>query len=146
MRQGIVVMGLLAVMVSSSLAAGPMPAVRSAYSTDVLKWRDCLDFVKHGKHAADFTSPCFPGDPAVLTGLTRNDVISLFGGPSDCRQSSEETTEDFGSSKYPKCGTADQWWYSFYTLPEGAVGGGPEIALTFGRDGRVVRTQWVMTQ
>ena len=139
MRSALLIVGMLVLTVSALADTGA--ETPKAYSQDVLKWHDCLDFVRHGKHEAHFNSPCFPGDPAVLIGLTRTDVHVLFGEPISCR----DATDD-GDGTDIECGQAGQWWYSFYTLPEGYVGGGPELALVFGRDDRVVHTRWFMTQ
>ncbi len=41
------------------------------------------------------------------------------------------------------CPVAKHWYYSFYHLPEGSVGGGTALSLTFDDDGRCVRSTWM---
>jgi hypothetical protein len=43
------------------------------------------------------------------------------------------------------CQTNDDWFYSFYHLPEGWLGGGPELLLGF--DGQVCKSaKWMITR
>jgi len=125
----------LAACADSGVVAG------KAYPPAVLKWRDCLDFVRHGKHEAGFESPCVSDDRTVLLGLSRDDVHALFGKADVCK----DTDDDTAWSTKP-CWKADQWWYSFYTLPEEVIGGGPELVFDFSRDERVVNVRRFNTQ
>jgi len=70
-----------------------------------------------------------------LLGMTRSELRSALGAPRAC---------DEGS--VAPCQTDDDWFYSFYFLPAGTVGGGPELLLQFDDRGTCVSARWMFTQ
>jgi hypothetical protein len=70
-----------------------------------------------------------------LLGMTRSELRSALGAPHTCEK-----------DRVAPCQTNDDWFYSFYHLPEGALGGGPELLLQFDQKGTCVSARWVITR
>lgn len=78
-----------------------------------------------------------PLDP--LLGKDRETIREALGEPNRC-------AEYDSPQNVAPCETEDDWFYSFYSLPEGWSGGGPELLLQFDDDGECTRAVWRFTQ
>lgn len=75
-------------------------------------------------------------DLSSLIGMTRNELHIALGEPHICRL----------PISYAPCKNEGDWFYSFYDLPDGWVGGGPELFLTFDKEDKCKTAQWAFTQ
>ena len=80
-----------------------------------------------------------------LLGTTQSQLRAALGAPHTCRKK-QSTESDGNRSLAAPCQTDDDWFYSFYHLPAGAVGGGPELLLQFDNEGNCVSARWVLTR
>ena len=80
----------------------------------------------------------------VLVGMTRDAVRDALGEPSTCV---DDVSFDSGGRGHPvaPCTSHTDWFYSFYHLPDGWVGGGPELLLRF-EGGLCIEALWRFTQ
>jgi hypothetical protein len=83
----------------------------------------------------------YPNDPSLIRlegmlNLPRQRVIRALGAP----------TFECANDLVAGCTRAGDAVYSFYVLPEGTLGGGPELSLTFDTSGICVRAEWVHSQ
>jgi hypothetical protein len=70
-------------------------------------------------------------DVKLLLGQSREAVTAAIGAPDNCdRQLTQQ------------CQQQRSWGYSFFYLPYGWRGGGPELWLRFNADGAVQEAQW----
>jgi hypothetical protein len=67
-----------------------------------------------------------------LVGVERAVVQKELGPPDEC--------DLLGNAP---CPVAKAWYYDFYHLPEGSVGGGSTLSITFDDSGRCVRSAWM---
>jgi hypothetical protein len=67
----------------------------------------------------------------ALVGTSRKEIFSALGEPDACANKAES-----------KCNTQSVWVYSFYRLPKGWRGGGPELNLAFSKEGRIKEAKW----
>jgi len=83
-------------------------------------------------------------DLGPLVGMTQAEIRTALGAPRACHE--KEVTDDQGRQlPVAPCESADDWFYSFYHLPEGWLGGGPELLLRF--DGKVCKSaEWKTTR
>ena len=79
-----------------------------------------------------------PADVSLLAGLGRDEVRAGLGEPQEC--------SSYGAQMPAPCRDRTDWFYSFYHLPEGSVGGGPELLVRFDASGRVTSAEWMHTQ
>ncbi|MBI5490253.1 MAG: hypothetical protein HY905_23155 [Deltaproteobacteria bacterium] len=81
----------------------------------------------------------------VLVGMTRDGIRDALGEPSTC---TDVVWFDAAGRGHPvaPCSSHADWFYSFYHLPEGWVGGGPELLLQFDADGSCTAAAWHYTQ
>jgi hypothetical protein len=84
-------------------------------------------------------------DVAPVAGMSRDDLRAALGEPGSCV---DNPVTDAQGNRRPvaPCQTNDDWFYSFYRLPEGWVGGGPELLLTFDAAGTCTAADWRFTQ
>ncbi len=75
-------------------------------------------------------------DVSLLRGLTQHEIQVALGDPQICAA---------GKLVAP-CTQAGDWFYSFYYLPAGYVGGGAELLLRFDDQGVCRSAQWLWTQ
>lgn len=68
----------------------------------------------------------------VLIGMTRAQVRAALGEPQICED------DFFGRG----CRTRGDWFYSFYHLPRGSRGGGPDLLLRFDGSDTCIRAEW----
>lgn len=80
-----------------------------------------------------------------LLGMSRAELRAALGAPNTCGGNRGGET-DGRRARVAPCQTGDDWFYSFYHLPEGSVGGGPELLLQFDEKGTCVSARWVLTQ
>jgi C4-dicarboxylate transporter DctM subunit len=73
-------------------------------------------------------------DLEAIIGNLREDVVAGLGEPHRC------------PVEGGLCTGPAQVFYSFYRLPDGADGGGPELVITFADDGSVSGAEWRHTQ
>ena len=76
-----------------------------------------------------------PLEASALVGMTRTEIEQVLGEPGQCRVASQPTP----------CRSESDVFYSFYHLPEGSVGGGPELLLRFEGE-RCASAEWRFTQ
>jgi hypothetical protein len=67
-----------------------------------------------------------------LVGVERSVIQKELGAPDQC--------DLLGNAP---CPVAKHWYYDFYHLPEGSVGGGSALSLTFDDSGRCVVATWM---
>jgi hypothetical protein len=79
------------------------------------------------------------GDLVVepLLGASQAELLTALGEPSRCA--------GLGGRIAP-CQEDSQWFYSFYHLPSGSRGGGPELLLTFSAGGLCTDASWRYTR
>ena len=66
-----------------------------------------------------------------LVGTSRREILSALGEPDACANKADS-----------RCNTQSVWVYSFYRLPKGWRGGGPELNLAFGKEGTIKEAKW----
>ena len=71
-----------------------------------------------------------------LINLSKKRVVDVLGAP----------TFECNSDSVTGCTRRGDVVYSFYKLPETAVGGGPELSLSFDSSDNCVRAEWVHSQ
>jgi hypothetical protein len=71
-----------------------------------------------------------------LINLSRKRVVDALGVP----------TFECNNELVAGCTRRGDVVYSFYKLPETAVGGGPELSLSFDSSGNCIRAQWLHSQ
>ena len=81
----------------------------------------------------------------ALVGMTRDGIRDALGEPATCTEIVWFDDDGRGHPVAPCTSHAD-WFYSFYHLPEGWVGGGPELLLQFDADGSCTTALWQYTQ
>ncbi|MBI5501541.1 MAG: hypothetical protein HY907_14945 [Deltaproteobacteria bacterium] len=81
----------------------------------------------------------------VLVGMTRDGIRDALGEPSTCTEVVWLDGDGRGHPVAP-CSSHADWFYSFYHLPEGWVGGGPELLLQFDAEGVCTAALWQYTQ
>ncbi len=79
-----------------------------------------------------------PRDVGALAGATQEEIREVLGEPETCEQ----------NMQFAPCvgGDPTNWFYSFYHLQTGSLGGGPELLLEFSADGRCTRASWAHTR
>ena len=80
-----------------------------------------------------------PVDAAGLSGVHRGVIENALGAPHTCRGARETPAP-------APCEQPDDVFYSFYHLPEGSVGGGPELLLRYDETNRCAQAMWRFTQ
>ena len=95
-----------------------------------------------------------PLEASMLVGMTRDEIAQALGEPGQCQvvlmttcdpnTEPVECREEMRAQPAP-CQSATDVFYSFYHLPEGSVGGGPELFLRFEGD-RCAAAEWMFTQ
>jgi hypothetical protein len=71
-------------------------------------------------------------------------MLSGLGHPRWCKVDDDDVR--FIPWSNPICETAANWGYSFYRLPEGWRGGGPELMIQFGPNEAVKAAWWFGTK
>jgi hypothetical protein len=84
-------------------------------------------------------------DVSPLVGMTRGELRAALGAPSACDEG-QITDADGRQVPVAPCQKSSDWFYSFYHLPEGWVGGGPELLLGFDDKGICSSAGWMFTQ
>ena len=79
-------------------------------------------------------------DLQPLVGLTLSRIERSLGPTQTCRRQTLD-----GREYWSPCQTANGRYYSFYRLPAGWVGGGPELVLEL-RGRTVLRAHWIRTR
>jgi hypothetical protein len=98
--------------------------------------RSSLELVKNAPVDKPFAITDTPRqDVSFLVGQSRSQIKSSLGTPNVC-----------GTVMPAPCEHQGDWFYSFYKLPTGWLGGGPELFLTFGKDDICSSAKWVFTQ
>jgi hypothetical protein len=79
-----------------------------------------------------------PLDVSALAGATQEEIREALGEPETCEN----------DMQFAPCigGDPTNWFYSFYHLQTGSLGGGPELLLEFSADGRCTRASWAHTR
>ncbi len=93
-----------------------------------------------------------PVDASMLVGMTRTSIELALGDPGRCRNAPMTSCSGLPQQCVTRvvaqpapCQTERDIFYSFYHLPEGWSGGGPELLLAFESD-RCVSADWRFTQ
>ena len=71
-----------------------------------------------------------------LVGLSKVEIIAALG----------ESGVECDSEGTPWCTRKGDVVFSFYTMCEDCLGGGPELSLSFDDSGKCVRAQWAITE
>jgi hypothetical protein len=83
-------------------------------------------------------SPCLKLDLSPLNGIAREDILRALGPPTFC-------TLPVYVPKGPDCPSHYNQW-SFYRLPQGTIGGGPELTCDVDQIGHCAAVRWVGSQ
>ncbi len=86
-------------------------------------------------------SPCAQRDATQLMGISRTTLASSLGHPDWCKPGASAQLLLWSDRV---CAGSPIWGYSFYRIP--AVGGGPELQLTFDESQTSAAVSWVRTQ
>jgi hypothetical protein len=70
-----------------------------------------------------------------LVGLTKAEIVAVLGNSGECTS---------GGSDW--CRRKGDFIYSFYTICDDCLGGGPELMLRFDDSGKCIRARWVLSQ
>jgi len=105
--------------------------------------------------SSDADEPVSTGPASVegLVGTHRGVIENALGEPQECEMGTQTVcpggggpcVEEERATPAP-CEQADDVFYSFYHLPEGWVGGGPELLLRYDDAGRCTHGVWRFTQ
>ena len=95
-----------------------------------------------------------PVDANVLVGMNRGAIVRALGQPGRCQMALQticdpdtrpvQCRQEMRAQPAP-CTSGTDLFYSFYHLPQGWLGGGPELLLQF-HGGRCVSAEWRFTQ
>jgi hypothetical protein len=102
--------------------------------------RNCLDKVP-AQGDEGYTSPCANMKVSILSGISRADLISGLGRPQWCigkDQGGWPVGDDCPLEAIPV--------WSFYQLPRGHAGGGPELSCIPDKERRCRKVIWMMSQ
>jgi hypothetical protein len=103
-------------------------------STALLKaLRERLDLVRSRPVVTERFENWGREDLQPLIGLSSTVLEQALGLPELCRR--EEAR--------PNCRDESVWEYSFYELPPGSIGGGPELVLELDARGVVTAAEWL---
>jgi hypothetical protein len=91
--------------------------------------------VPEGKQG--FVSPCATIDLKPLGGISRAELVAALGPPTFCTL--------VNVPKGPDCSSHYNRW-SFYRLPAGTIGGGPELSCEVDQAQRCAVVRWVNSQ
>jgi hypothetical protein len=103
-----------------------------------------LDAVRNAAPGAAVQSDS-QGVADYLLGLNRQQIRESLGEPRVCTAADAREVDHRGVP-LSSCEAEGDWHFSFYHLPEGASGGGPELLLHFDERGRCVRAGWRVTR
>lgn len=101
--------------------------------------RSCLDALPR-RSASTIVSPCAEKDVRSLLGIARVTFLAKLGRPDWC-STAQEQFMPWSEQTYV---SAPTWGYSFYRIP--ALGGGPELQLTFSSLQEATAVEWVHTR
>lgn len=119
--------------VQSSHAPTPQVIAPSAAPAALLKaLRERLDDVRSRAPVTDSYENWGSEDVRPLIGLSKSDLEQALGPHEGCRMEGARRN----------CRDDRTWLYSFYDLPPGSLGGGPELALEFDARGVVTTVEW----
>lgn len=105
--------------------------------------------------ASDADEPVTTGPASVegLVGTHRGVIENALGAPSECEMGTQTVCPGGGGPCVDEeravpapCEGPDDVFYSFYHLPEGWVGGGPELLLRYDAAGRCTHAVWRFTE
>ena len=117
------------------------PTPKSDARQELLKsLRACRDAIPK-QVDQPFESPCRASDVSSLMGISRADLVVALGPPSFCVGVTE--------GGFPRGTDCPPHWnpeWSFYRLPAGRLGGGPELLCETTEDQRCDRVMWVRSQ
>lgn len=95
-----------------------------------------------------------PVDATVLVGMSRSAIVRALGTPGQCRVAPQticdpnmrpvQCREEMRAQPAP-CTSGTDLFYSFYHLPQGWRGGGPELLLRFQGE-RCIAAEWQLTE
>ncbi len=121
------------------------PAISEADRASALReMRAALDEIRAAAADAEVVNDR-PVRVEVLVGMTRDAIRAALGAPGGCEEDVSFDAEGRGHPVAP-CEAHEDWYYSFYHLPETWVGGGPELLLQFDANGVCTSAGWRHTQ
>ena len=134
--RAIVLLPCLVVLATACASSHEPPATRPnhAPSLRALPLSATLDELRAQRSRLKSAAGPRPVDPPptvdvrVLVGIGRDRIQGALGPPESCDQ--------------PTCADARSWYYEFYYLPEGWIGGGTALFLTFDGSGRCAHASW----
>lgn len=114
-------------------------------SAELARLRAALDRARSAAPAENVRSATGTEPLGALVGLTQQAIRANLGEPHTCERNDVRDANGKARPVAP-CQSNDDWFYSFYHLPENTLGGGPELLLTFD-SARVCRSAvWLFTQ
>jgi len=117
------------------LLAFTLNQVFAASPDDLLaQLRSDLHSVRASKSTEPVASKVQP-DVKTLVGLRQTQIHVVLGDPDACVK-----------PKNGSCLGSSEWTYSFYRLPPGWRGGGPELVLSFDEDLGVRLAAWLYSR
>jgi hypothetical protein len=123
---------------------GPAPANPTMDRTTLLKTlRQRLDRLPQKPSAPVNDGGDLPLE--ALAGATCAELRDALGTPHTCQGVGYHDAQGNPHPVAP-CESSTDWFYSFYRLPDGWVGGGPELLLQFDDQCVCVRALWRHTQ
>jgi hypothetical protein len=105
--------------------------------------RQCLVQVSLQTSKEGFQSPCVNTDVSSLNGISRGQLTGALGPPQYCA-----SANGGGFPKEHDCPLDQNPQWSFYHLPQGVFGGGPELVCESQPDDRrhCLRVAWRRSQ
>lgn len=73
-----------------------------------------------------------------LLGLAKRDIVDALGESDEC---DADDVQSGGG-----CTRVGDLVYSFYTMCDSCLGGGPELSMSFDDSGKCERAQWIVTE
>jgi hypothetical protein len=115
------------------------PSLSSAQDRLLSELRSCLNALPE-RSTSTVVSPCAERDVRLLSGIARATFLAKLGHPDWCSSSQDQ----FMPWSEQTCASAPTWGYSFYRIP--ALGGGPELQVTFGSLQTATAVEWIHTR
>jgi len=117
--------------------AQPSETGKTIQETGLLKLRKQLDLVRAKQREArrkPYDAHCCP-DISFLLRLSKSEIQTALGEPNVCKETG-----------YAPCKEIGAWFYCFYYLPPGWLGGGFNLVLQFDRQERCLSAKWIGTK
>lgn len=128
---------------TGSNTSSATPAV--AVSTSIAALRSRLDRVRAATARENLRVADGHESVQGLVGMSRDAIHAALGEPHTCSRTDVHDSHGTPMPVAP-CASTTDWFYSFYHLPVGSLGGGPELLLTFDAAGICTSAVWRFTR